>query len=76
MHLNIFVSQKCFLHCKGCYSFSRTEDYSKIISTDILVSFLNYAYQRGVYKVTLCGGDPLTRCDILKLLKRIKKLVI
>lgn len=74
MHLNIFVSQKCFLYCKGCYSFSRVEKCGQIIPTEKIVSFLKYAYKNGTRKVTLCGGDPLTRKDIIDLLKKIKKI--
>lgn len=76
MHLNIFVSQKCFLYCKGCYSFSRTEKCDQIVPTETIVAFLKYAYNKGIDKVTLCGGDPLTRKDIIRLLKQIKKLDI
>ncbi len=74
MHLNIFVSQSCFLHCKGCYSFSREEEKGQKILTDVLVDFLRFAYDEGVRKVTLCGGDPLTRCDISELLEKIKEI--
>jgi len=74
MHLNIFVSQKCFLYCKGCYSFSRIEKCEQIVPTKIIVEFLRYAYNKGIDKVTLCGGDPLTRKDIINLLKQIKKI--
>lgn len=74
MHLNVFVSQSCFLHCKGCYSFSREEEKGKIVSTDNLVKFLEFAHSVGVDKITLCGGDPLTRSDIIDLLEKIKKI--
>lgn len=74
MHLNIFVSQKCFLYCKGCYSFSRTEKCGQIVPTKTIVEFLQYAYNKGIDKVTLCGGDPLTRKDIINLLKQIKNI--
>lgn len=74
MHLNIFVSQKCFLYCKGCYSVSREEECGKFVSTDKIVEFLKFAYDKGVRKVTLCGGDPLTRKDIIELLEQIKKI--
>lgn len=74
MHLNIFVSKNCFLYCKGCYSFSRADNCQKIVSTDTIVDFLKYAHEQGANKVTLCGGDPLTRKDIIDLLKRIKML--
>ena len=58
MHLNIFVSKNCFLYCKGCYSFSRADNYQKLVSTDTIVNFLKYAHEQGANKVTLCGGDP------------------
>ena len=74
MHLNIFASQSCFLHCKGCYSYSREEKKGKQVPTDKLVEFLDFAYNEGTRKVTLCGGDPLTREDIITLLERIKKI--
>ncbi len=74
MHLNIFVSQKCFLYCKGCYSYSREEKCGQELETDIILEFLKYAYNKGIKKVTICGGDPLTRKDIVKLLRKIKKI--
>lgn len=39
-----------------------------------IVDFLKYAYKRGIKKITLCGGDPLTRNDIMNLIKQIKNI--
>lgn len=72
MHLNVFASQNCFVRCRGCYSFSREEKKGKYISTDKLIKFLKYAYYEGTKKVTLCGGDPLAREDIIDLIEKIK----
>jgi organic radical activating enzyme len=74
MHLNLFVSQKCFLYCKGCYSFSRIEKFGQTLETQKIIDFLEYAYDYGIEKVTLCGGDPLVRSDIIDLLKMIKNI--
>ena len=74
MHLNIFVSQQCFSYCSGCYSFSREEKCNKILPTDIILKFLRYAYESGIKSITLCGGDPLTRNDIIGLLSEIKNI--
>lgn len=74
MHLNIFVSQRCFLYCKGCYSHSREEKCGQMLETDKILNFLRYANKMGVRKLTVCGGDPLTRPDILDLLKQIKEI--
>ena len=74
MHLNIFVSQRCYTYCKGCYSYSREEKCGQHVPTDKIIDFLKYAHKEGISKVTLCGGDPLTRNDIISLLKKIKSL--
>lgn len=74
MHLNIFVSNLCFIYCRGCYSYSREENCKKLLPTDKIIDFMKYAYTRGIRKVTLCGGDPLTRPDIITLLEKIKSL--
>ncbi len=74
MNLNIFVSNKCFIYCRGCYSYSREEKCNKLLETDKIVDFLKYAYSKGIRKVTLCGGDPLAREDIIYLIKKIKSI--
>lgn len=74
MHLNIFVSQSCFVYCKGCYSFSREEKRGTYIATDKLIEFLKYVYNEGTKKVTLCGGDPLAREGIIDLIEKIKEI--
>ena len=75
MHLNIFVSKSCFVYCKGCYSYSREENCKSVLSSNQIVEFLQYAYvERNISKVTLCGGDPLARDDIIELLQKIKDI--
>ncbi len=74
MGLNVFVSNTCFTYCKGCYSYSREEKCKSVLATEDLVRFLKYAYSQDIKKVTLCGGDPLARKDIIKLLKEIKNI--
>ncbi len=74
MHLNIFVSQRCFVYCKGCYSHSREEKCGEMLDTNNILNFLKYAYKKGIKKLTICGGDPLTRPDIMDLLNQIKKI--
>lgn len=74
MHLNVFVSRKCFSYCNGCYSYSREEKCNDIVITEDIIKFLNYAYSRGIQNVTFCGGDPLTRYDIVDLLEKTKNI--
>lgn len=74
MHLNIFVSQECFTYCKGCYSYSREEKNGIMLPTDIIIKFLKYAHYKDIDSVTFCGGDPLTRKDIVPLIKKVKEI--
>lgn len=74
MNLNIFVSNKCFIYCKGCYSYSREEHCSNVLSIEAICEFLKFAYDYGIEKVTLCGGDPLAREDIIPLIRSIKDI--
>src|SRR3990167_317111 len=56
----------------GCYNhFGSTPN---LTSTENILSFLSAAKKRGYSKITLCGGDPLSRPDIIELLREIKKL--
>lgn len=72
LHLNISLSRACFVQCKGCYNhFGRM---GKTVSSDAVVDFLAHCRARGFSKVTLCGGDPLARADIIPLLRNIKAL--
>lgn len=66
--LNLCISNRCFIRCKGCYNnFCKEKEeieYSKI------EKFLEYAKFFGLTKVTLSGGDPFTRKDISKIIKK------
>ena len=69
--INLCISNKCFLHCKGCYN-----DFcnNKELSYEELVPFLEYAKRNGLEKVTLSGGDPFTKKDILMIINKCIEL--
>jgi len=72
LSLNISVARSCFVKCLGCYNhFGQSLN---LISTENILCFLNAAKKKGYTKVTFCGGDPLSRPDIIDLLKKIKTL--
>jgi hypothetical protein len=50
MNLNIFVSNMCFVYCRGCYSYSREEKCNKLLETDKIIDFLKYAHTKGISK--------------------------
>lgn len=69
--INLCISNKCFLKCVGCYN---NFCYKKLISSNEINDFLKYAKSKGLKKVTLSGGDPLTRDDIIEILENCFKL--
>lgn len=71
--INLSVSRSCFVQCLGCYNYFGK---SKIIlRTQTIIDFLTYANEVvGIKKVTICGGDPLSRLNIIDLLKKIRKM--
>ena len=66
--INLCISNRCFMKCKGCYNnFCKEKEeisYSKI------EKFLEYAKIFGLTKITLSGGDPFAREDISKIIKK------
>ncbi|MBS0271845.1 MAG: radical SAM protein [Proteobacteria bacterium] len=72
LSLNISVARSCFVKCLGCYNhFGNTPN---LISTQNILLFLAVAKKRNFTKVTLCGGDPLSRPNIIDLLDKVKSL--
>ncbi|MBQ6546701.1 MAG: radical SAM protein [Bacilli bacterium] len=59
--INLCIAKHCFLNCPGCYNLFSN---SKEISTDEVIRFVEYAKEKELEKVTLSGGDPLSRSDI------------
>jgi MoaA/NifB/PqqE/SkfB family radical SAM enzyme len=72
LSLNISVARSCFVKCLGCYN--HFGNSPNLISTQNIILFLTAAKERKFNKVTLCGGDPLSRPNIIDLLKKIKTL--
>ena len=72
LSINISVARSCFVRCNGCYNHFGQSD--KLVNTSTIIEFLKYAQSKGITKVTICGGDPLSRPDIISLLEEIKRL--
>lgn len=71
LSLIIAAGRGCFTCCKGCYQyFGKTEINTK----DIIEFIKKYKHKFLINKVTLAGGDPLTRLDIVDLITEISKL--
>lgn len=71
--LNIGTS--CFVKCPGCYNhFASSVKLGNTITNDEIITFLIELKKIGVTKVTIGGGDPLSRKYIVDLVYEIKKL--
>lgn len=70
--LSVSAGRSCFVRCDGCYNhFGRSHE---VLPTAKLLRFLTVAAGAGVGDVTFCGGDPLSRPDILPLLHQTRNL--
>lgn len=69
--INLCISNECFLKCLGCYN---NFSHSALISYEEISKFLDYAKNKGLEKVTLSGGDPLTRIDIVDIINKCLEL--
>lgn len=69
--LIIAAGKGCFTCCKGCYQYFG----KKQVSTEDLINFIKiYKEKFNLKKVTLAGGDPMTRKDIVYLVNELDKL--
>ena len=75
IRLNLAIARSCFVKCRGCYN--HFSDKRQLVSVESIRSFLEFCQQRStVSGVTLCGGDPLSRGDIIELVAAISELAI
>ena len=69
--LVISAGKGCFMECKGCYQNFGTS----LVETSLIVRFVSEFQNRyDLKKVTLSGGDPLTREDIALLIDTLASL--
>ena len=61
------VTQRCNLHCKGCYAQALHRDEAAELSPEAMGRLLDEAHELGISIVLLAGGEPLLRPDLLDL---------
>lgn len=67
--LIIAAGKGCFTCCKGCYQYFGKEQ----VNTEELLTFIRkYKKAFNLEKITLAGGDPMTRQDIVYLVDQLK----
>lgn len=73
------ITQRCNLHCSGCYSRGRNmcsdKPISKSLTSDEWADIFAQAENLGISFCILAGGEPLLRKDVLEKAAEIKKIV-
>ncbi len=69
------VTNKCNLHCAGCYSHLVPREQKQELDEAGLKSVLRQASELGISIVLLVGGEPLTRPDIFNVTKDFPEMV-
>lgn len=74
--LNLAIGPSCPVRCEGCYNFfGESSPKNQLITADEVLSFAEHARDFDGYKqATVSGGDPLSYCEIVPLLKGLKGL--
>lgn len=69
--LIIAAGQGCFTCCCGCYQYFGNSQ----VSTSALLKFIKkYREEINLEKITLAGGDPMTRKDIIYFVDELSKM--
>lgn len=69
------VTNKCNLHCVGCYSRLVSREQKPELDTASLTSVLQQASELGVSIVLIVGGEPLIRHDIFGITKNFPDII-
>ena len=69
--MDVIVTSQCNLRCSYCSHFSSPSDVSEELETDTWLLIFDELSRLGVRKVTLSGGEPFLRNDILNLIEGI-----
>lgn len=69
----LHVTNICNLNCIGCYSYDRTRNCSDKLSFENIKYIIDQLINNGVETITISGGEPLIRKDIVDIVKYAKE---
>jgi MoaA/NifB/PqqE/SkfB family radical SAM enzyme len=70
--VTLAIGRACFVVCDGCYNFF---SHDEMVSRKEIIRFAKYLINtKKIKKITVGGGDPLSREDIFDIVKDLKKL--
>lgn len=61
------ITDRCNLHCKGCYNQSLRNSGSEELDQDKMKGVISEAKELGISFIVLAGGEPLVRPEILEI---------
>jgi SynChlorMet cassette radical SAM/SPASM protein ScmE len=69
--VDIDITTRCNLRCLYCYHFGSAGDIGRDLPTEEWITFFEELGSLGVMEVTLAGGEPFIRDDIIEILQGI-----
>jgi len=69
------ITNKCNLHCKGCYHLALQRSSQPEMSDDKLRSIIAESRELGISFMVLAGGEPLVRQEILDITKSFPEII-
>lgn len=69
----VHVTDRCNLHCVGCYSFKDCRNKNKDLSTEKIKYIFETLVKNGVDLIVVSGGEPFLRDDLPEILRYAKK---
>jgi organic radical activating enzyme len=62
--LQVFITNKCNLKCKGCFARNVMKEDGVFISLNEYYTTVNTAFYKGVRQINLLGGEPLLHPEL------------
>ena len=69
----LHVTSRCNLDCIGCYSYENERNMKADLSLDEIKKILDNLVSSGLSKLTISGGEPFMRNDIIDILRYAKE---
>lgn len=69
------ITNRCNLHCKGCYNQSQHRTTEGEMKSDKLIQVMYEANEMGISFILLAGGEPLVRTEIFAIAKQNPKII-
>lgn len=70
----LHLTNKCNLHCVGCYSFDERRNRCEDLSTEEILNAIDQLSDVGIQNLVFSGGEPLLRKNILQIVEYAKKV--